>query len=80
MSRLQYAVVIDDSHVSATAEIAGKLSEQGFSVESVAPEIGAIYGSAEEALIPKLRAVQGVEEVRPEESVQLPPFSSSTPQ
>ena len=80
MRKVQFSVVVDESHVNLTDEIAGKLTEQGFDVEEVAPEIGTIYGSADEGLAPQLRTIQGIEEIRPEETVDLPPFSAKVPQ
>lgn len=80
MSRNNYAVVIDDGHFDATTAIAETLAKQGFQVESIMPEIGAIYGSAEEGIMPRLKAIEGVEDVRREKTVQLPPFSERVPQ
>ena len=80
MRKVQFSVVVDESHVDLTDEIAGKLTEQGFDVEEVAPEIGTIFGSAEEGLTPQLRSIEGIEDIRPEETVNLPPLSSKIPQ
>ncbi len=80
MSRLSYAVVIDDDHVDETNSIAETISRQGFKVESVMPDIGAIYGSAEETIVGRLRAIEGVEEVRESHDVEAPPFREGIPQ
>ncbi|WP_160010950.1 hypothetical protein [Rhizobium sp. 18055] len=80
MSRLSYAVVIDDNHFDETSAIAETISRQGFKVDRVLPEIGAIYGSAEEALVGRLRDIAGVEEVRESRDIQMPPFREGIPQ
>ena len=80
MSRLSYAVVVDDNHFDETRSIAETISRQGFKVESVMPEIGAIYGSAEENIVNRLRAIEGVEEVREAHDIQMPPFGEGIPQ
>ncbi|CZT33811.1 hypothetical protein [Rhizobium sp. 9140] len=80
MSKLSYAVVVDDHHIDATRAIADTMSSQGFIVMSVMPDIGAIYGEAEETVASRIRKMEGIEEVRLSMDVQLPPFSSAVPQ
>ncbi|PYE34931.1 hypothetical protein C8J37_103257 [Rhizobium sp. PP-WC-1G-195] len=80
MSKLSYAVVVDDHHINATRAMADTMSSQGFIVQSVMPDIGAIYGKAEENVASRIRKMEGVEEVRVAMDIQLPPFSSAIPQ
>jgi hypothetical protein len=80
MSRLSYAVVVDDNHFDETSAIAETISRQGFKVESVMPEIGAIYGSAEEAIVGRLRDIEGIEDVRESHDIQMPRFHEGIPQ
>ena len=80
MSRLNYSIVVDEHHLSETESIARAASRTGFKVESVLPEIGAIFGSAEEETIDLLLHIKGIEGVQQSGSVQLPDVDPSIPQ
>lgn len=74
------AVIIDAQHLRETAAIGAKLERLGFKVEQVRPEIGAIFGAGDSDLFPKAAAIAGVQDVREESRVQLPPSDEETPQ
>jgi hypothetical protein len=80
MGVVKYSIVVDESHLSQTQSIAETASRNGFKVESVIPEIGAIFGQAEEKAIDQLRAIDGIEDVMKSGSVQLPDLDPSLPQ
>ncbi|MBX9457481.1 MAG: hypothetical protein KL863_16530 [Rhizobium sp.] len=80
MSKLNLAIVIDEMHLPDTDKIAEAMARQGLEVEAVDRVTGAVFGSGDEAIMKDLRLIEGVEEVRPEGAVQLPPLSEHIPQ
>lgn len=80
MARISMTVTLDDDHVARAQQMSDALEGLGLRVERVMPEIGVITGSGEEALLDRLRALDGVAEARPEGGVRLPPFSDRVPQ
>lgn len=78
--RLGLSIVIDDEHLAQTEAIAGLLRAQGLDVGRVVPEAGAIYATGDAADMDRARRVEGVIEVTPEPSVQLPPLDGRVPQ
>lgn len=79
MSKLNLAIVIDDVHLPDTDRIAEAMAQRGLEVETVDRVTGAVFGSGDEAIMKDLRLIEGVEEVRPEGVVQLPPLSEHVP-
>ncbi len=80
MARISMTVTLDDEHLARAQQVSDALEDLGLTVERVMPEIGVITGSGEEALLDRLRALDGVAEARPESGVRLPPFSGRVPQ
>lgn len=81
MSSLRYSIVVDSGHIPDTSQIAKTAVSNGFVVENVVPEIGAIFGRAEnDSVVAKVRGIVGVEDIRPSRDVQLAPFKESVPQ
>ena len=80
MSRLNLAMVIDESHLDATTDIVMQARKVGLKVESINKDIGAIFGSGDETIVGALRGITGVEEVRQEQSFRQPEFSNTIPQ
>lgn len=81
MSSQNYSIVVGSSHIEKTAEIAKDAGSTGFVVDDVMPEIGAIFGHTSEAdVVDRIRAMTGVEEIRPSQEIKLPPFDESIPQ
>lgn len=61
------------------AEVRKDVKEAGFDVDQVHEEIGIITGAASEAVAKKLRAIPGIADVSPEESIDIgPPDSPDT--
>ena len=74
------AVTVDARYLRQTAAIGAELEKLGFKVEEVRPEIGAIFGAGDSDLFPRAARIAGVQEVREERRVQLPPSDGDTPQ
>ena len=54
-------------------EVKKKLVENGFKVDQVLGEIGAIIGDAEDDVATKVRDISGVVDVSPEEPIDIGP-------
>ncbi len=81
MSSLRYSIVVDSGHIPDTGLIAKTAVSNGFVVDNVIPEIGAIFGRAENpGVVEKIRDIVGVEDIRPSRDVQLAPFDERIPQ
>ncbi|MDX3928285.1 MAG: hypothetical protein QHC90_21085 [Shinella sp.] len=80
MDSLYYSIVVDEMHLTQTKSIAEAASARGFEVKSIVPEIGAIFGCADQKTLDQLLQIAGVEEVRPCEDIQLPTFDPAVPQ
>jgi hypothetical protein len=80
MARINMTVVLDEAHLGQTDTIRLSLEAMGLRVSHVLAEVGVITGTGDEALLGRVRALDGIEEARPENSVQLPPFSDRVPQ
>ena len=78
MARISMTVTLDDAR--SAQQMSDALEGLGLKVERVMPEIGVITGTGDEALLDRLRALDGVAEARPEHGVRLPPFSDRVPQ
>jgi hypothetical protein len=60
-------------------DVKKEVKEAGFTVDEVHEEIGIITGAASDAVAKKLKAIPGVSDVSPEESVDIgPPDSTVT--
>jgi hypothetical protein len=80
MAKIAIKVILDSAHMGQTEAFCASLSELGLKVETAMPEIGVIFGLAEESLLPKLAAAEGVERATAEGAVELPPPSGKVPQ
>ncbi len=80
MATLDMAITVERSYRTSMDSVARDVSSLGVTVERVLPAIGAIYGRADEACLPRLREVSGVERVRPAGTVRLAPFDPGIPQ
>lgn len=80
MAHISMTVTLDDDHLAQAQQMSDAFEGMGLRVERVMPEIGVITGSGEEALLDRLRALDGVAEARPERGARLPPFSERVPQ
>ncbi len=80
MPRVPVKVVLDTAHLNDQAAVCRAVSDAGLQVEQVIPEIGAIYGSAEEASVDRIGRIDGVLRAQRERGYQLPPFSPHIPQ
>lgn len=74
------AVTVTLAPDADVAEMGDRLKRLGLTIEDALPEAGILFGRADPALLDQIRALSGVLEARPEETVQLPPLDDSTPQ
>ena len=80
MRKVDVKVVIDDAHLGAQDAVRAAVAAAGLQVEQCIPEIGTIFGSAEEAVVERLRDVDGVLQAQSEATYALPPLDPETPQ
>lgn len=79
MARIQLKVVVDAEHLDEIDVMKRSCEALGLDVETVIPEAGAIFGSADESVIEGVSRIEGVEEVRAEPVIQVPPLSEEVP-
>ena len=70
--------IVTTSGDRSTKEIAKELKANGFAVDQVLDEIGAITGAADDAVVPKLRSIDGVADVSPEGAIDIGPPDAPT--
>ncbi|WP_111431236.1 hypothetical protein [Rhodobacteraceae bacterium DSL-40] len=80
MAKISITITVDDAHLSATAAIAEVVHAQGFVIERVVPEAGAIRATGGEECLDRIRAIEGVLEAVPERGCSLPPMRRGIPQ
>lgn len=77
------AIVVEDAHMARTEAIADALGREGLAVDRVVPEAGAIYAHGPtgeiEGHIARARGMEGVLDVRPEETLRVPPMDRDSP-
>ena len=69
--------IVTTSGEHSLHDIERQLTETGFSVEQVLTEIGCITGSAPANLATQLRAIPGVSDLSPDESIDIGPPNES---
>ncbi len=80
MSRVSIKIVLDADHLARQGDVCARIRSLGVTIEEVIPEIGAIFGSAEEDAMERIRAVEGVQQAGSEAGYHLPPIGSDQPQ
>lgn len=80
MSVCDLAITVSVAERTRIEAVATAVSRVGVRVERVIPAIGAIYGRGDEACMPAVEAVDGVERVRLAGRVQLAPSDPTIPQ
>jgi hypothetical protein len=70
--------IITTSGERSTKDVAKDLKAKGFAVDQVLDEIGAITGEADDALVAKLRGIDGVSDVSPDAPIDIGPPDSPT--
>lgn len=76
MTRVEITVSVREADLGAVRSLAQRVESMGMSVSQVHETIGVITGSAEDAVLPDLRALQEVEAVETTRRIQLPPPES----
>ena len=70
--------IVTTSGDRSPKDVAKDLKAKGFTVDQVLDEIGAITGAADEAVVSKLRAIEGVADVSPDEPIDIGPPDAPT--
>ena len=80
MAWISIKVVVDAAHVAQTEAVCAELQSLGMRVETTMPEIGVIFGAAEESLLPAVSRAEGVLAADREGEMRVPPVSGHVPQ
>jgi hypothetical protein len=72
MPEVQLQVTVDRAHRNNLAEVADRLRAAGMKVDQELASIGVLVGSADAAKVRALAEVEGVADVEPQETYQLP--------
>ncbi len=80
MSMVHVKVVVDNAHMHNQEMVRQGVSAAGMVVDRTIPEIGTMFGSADESMIEILQRVEGVLRAQPEGGCQLPPLDPNVPQ
>jgi hypothetical protein len=71
--------VITTSQDRPLADIAKDLSEAGFAIDQTLDQIGVLTGKSDDKVVRKARAIRGVTDVSPEQTIDIgPPNSRDT--
>jgi hypothetical protein len=70
--------IITTSGERSTKDVAKDLKAKGFAVDQVLDEIGAITGAADDAVVAKLRGIDGVSDVSPDGAIDIGPPDAPT--
>jgi CheY-like chemotaxis protein len=79
MHERSYVVVIDDKKADISA-VARELEAKGLRVTRTLQALGIIGGTADPSVVSGLSEVEGVQTIRQERGVQLPPMREDIPQ
>lgn len=74
MALINMTLVLAEAYLGRSDEVRCTVEALGVHVARVLPEIGVITGSGEAGLLPRLTAMDAIEEARPEGAVRLPPL------
>lgn len=80
MAKMDFLVMVDKDRQSNIDEVARSLEAQGFEVQQKIARFRTIIGSGDSSSMTKLQSVEGVESIRPQGKVQLPPMGEDIPQ
>jgi hypothetical protein len=73
MPDIQLQVTVDRAHRNNLADVADRLRAAGMTVDQELASIGVLTGSADAAKVKALGEVEGVIDVEPQATYQLPP-------
>ncbi|HEV2769046.1 MAG TPA: hypothetical protein VGV40_02525 [Solirubrobacteraceae bacterium] len=74
--KLGLTVSVRDEYVDALDDVVERLGSAGMEVEEVLPALGAVTGSVQASQLTALSDVEGVSDVEPARTIQLPPPDS----
>lgn len=70
--------IITTSGQRSTKDVAKDLRAKGFTVDQVLDEIGTITGAGDDAVVAKVRKVDGVSDVSPDHPIDIGPPDAPT--
>ena len=79
MDETNYVVVIDDKKADV-GKVAQELEAKGLRVTRTLQTLGIISGTADPSIVSDLSGIEGVQTIRQERGVQLPPMREDIPQ
>jgi hypothetical protein len=79
MGEMNYVVVIDDKKADI-GKVAQELETKGLRVTRTLSTLGIVSGTADPSIVGSLSQVEGVQSVKRERGVQLPPMREDIPQ
>jgi hypothetical protein len=80
MADVGLVIMLEESHRADIDRMAKSLEAQGLRVEQKLARFRTIIGSGDPSLVNRLKGMEGVQTVRPQHSVQLPPMDDDVPQ
>ncbi|MDB5590486.1 hypothetical protein [Enterovirga sp.] len=80
MAEIGMTIMLRESAEARMDEVAKSVEEAGVRIRQKLPHLGAMIGVGDASKMEALSAIQGVQQVRPEDNFQLPPLDSSIPQ
>jgi hypothetical protein len=77
---LDLVIMVKEKHRAELDQLAKSLESHGLHVQQMLPRFRSIIGTADSSAVEKLKSVDGVEMVRPQDKYQLPPMDEKIPQ
>lgn len=68
-----FTITVDTDHLAATSDIARLVETHGLKVDRIIKAAGFIRAIGDERLLPRIRAIQGIAEVRRERTYTAQP-------
>jgi hypothetical protein len=80
MATVSLKVIVDHAHLDDPGTVQRRITALGVHIEVFHPEIGVLFGSGDESILPEIRRVEGVAEAECEATYTHPPMSGDIPQ
>ncbi|MDC7786109.1 hypothetical protein PQJ75_03465 [Rhodoplanes sp. TEM] len=80
MAEMEVVILVQEGKRGELESVARSLEAQGLQVKQTFPRFRTIVGTADSAAVSGMKAVDGVESVRPQTRFTLPPMDDKTPQ
>ena len=80
MADVDLVIMVDEKRRSEMDQLAKILEDKGCHIQQKLPRFRTIVCTGDSSLMEKLKSVEGVEMVRPQQKFQLPPMDEKIPQ